>query len=93
MNEELVNRMKLLVARMQQEAEVELARFKQQKELESLESRRALLIAAKSEQTKEETLGKSRVDQLLDLELAKVKALFFFCFFFFKHLIFYCVNN
>eukprot|EP00614_Pseudopedinella_elastica_P029771 CAMPEP_0172622400 /NCGR_PEP_ID=MMETSP1068-20121228/119943_1 /TAXON_ID=35684 /ORGANISM="Pseudopedinella elastica, Strain CCMP716" /LENGTH=357 /DNA_ID=CAMNT_0013430539 /DNA_START=44 /DNA_END=1116 /DNA_ORIENTATION=+ len=71
--EELQNRMLLLVARMRQEAEVELARFKQAKELELLEARRALLNAAKAEQTKEETLGKSRVDQELELELAKAE--------------------
>mmetsp|Transcript_62065 Transcript_62065/g.140388 ORF Transcript_62065/g.140388 Transcript_62065/m.140388 type:complete len:131 (+) Transcript_62065:717-1109(+) len=65
--------MLLLVARMRQEAEVELARFKQAKELELLEARRALLNAAKAEQTKEETLGKSRVDQELELELAKAE--------------------
>lgn len=71
--QELQNRMQLLVARMEQEAEVELARFKQTKELELLEGRRALLNAAKADQTKEETLGKSKVDQELELELAKAE--------------------
>uniref|UniRef100_A0A7S2D290 Band 7 domain-containing protein n=1 Tax=Octactis speculum TaxID=3111310 RepID=A0A7S2D290_9STRA len=70
-NAELQERMKVLVARMQQEAEVELAKYKQQQELLLLESRRCALQEAKAEQTKEETLGRSRIDQELGLLLAK----------------------
>lgn len=70
-NAELQERMKVLVARMQQEAEVELAKYKQQQELLLLESRRCALQEAQAEQTKEETLGRSRIDQELGLLLAK----------------------
>ena len=56
--------MKVLVGRMQQEAEVELAKYKQSQELEQLESRRYQLQMAQANQVKESTLGRAKIDQV-----------------------------
>ena len=56
--------MKVLVGRMQQEAEVELVKYKQSQELEQLESRRYQLQMAQANQVKESTLGRTNIDQV-----------------------------
>jgi major vault protein len=68
-NNELKDRMSIMVSRLQREAELELERYRQEMELNELEGRRMRLQKAIDEKKAEETLGRSRIDNQCQLKL------------------------
>jgi len=68
-NNELKDRMSIMVSRLQREAELELERFKQEMQLNELEDRRMRLQKAEDEKLAEETLGRARIDNRCQLKL------------------------
>jgi len=72
-NNELKDRMSIMVSRLQREAEMELERYRQEMELNELEDRRMRLQKALDEKKAEETLGRSRIDNQCQLKLGAAK--------------------